>query len=456
MASRTPNLLRLATFRHSLVAIPLNLIAGLSVVAFVYLSTQSIAMRRIDRDITAEQVRLMEDLADASSDVTAELIGERITLERGSVRLYLLLSQGHPRAANFTLDAPLLPPHAITTLRVTRVGGSDVMARLSVIHLNRGELLVVGRDLTEQVGFRLIVEETVMLAAGLTAFFAVLLGLIVSRSVLRRLSAINATVTGILYGQMDRRIPIAGGEDEFNTLAQNINAMLDRIDQSMAATREVTDNIAHDLRTPLNRIRVRLELALLPNTAGEEMEHAVMTALEEADMMSETFEALLTIARLDNGIPADFAPVDLPALADDLIDYFAPLAEEKDLTLRTGPLTPTVIMADRHLLFQAFSNAVDNAIRYTPAGGTVTVSIERTGGAPSFVVADDGPGIPVEKRTDVLRRFHRLDTSRNQPGTGLGLSVVEAVARHHQAQLLLEDNCPGLRLRLCFPADSVS
>lgn len=450
MAKSNP--LRLSTFKLSLIAIPLNLAAGLAIIAFVFFSTQSLSDRRVDHAIEAERHRLMEDVLGQGPHEISETLRRRISEERGSARLYLLIGNGAPGPANFSpiTENDLPQPGHYARIQVNR-DGQEIPARLYAIGLAEGTTLLIGRNLSEQIGFRIIVEDSLALAVAAAVIFAVIAGLIASRAVLRRLSVINRTATTIFHGKLEERVPLMGGDDEFNDLARNINLMLDRISDLMRVTREVTDNVAHDLRTPLNRMRGRLELALLPDTPRVELEEAVTASLEEADALVATFEALLTIARLDNGVAPDFATVDLASLAEDLLDYFAPLAEERDLLLCAEPLVPIELNADRHLLFQAFSNAVDNAIRYTPPGGRVAISVRSAGEGAVFSVADSGPGIPEERRQDVLRRFFRLDASRHEAGTGLGLSVVEAIARHHGAKLVFEDNWPGLRLSMEFP-----
>lgn len=437
-----------STFRNSLIAIPLNFIAGLIVVAFVFLSTQSIATRRIDRDTLAERTRLLEDLATIPGETLQSSVDARIDAERGSIRLYLLSGPEGVISANFTLQGELEPGELTT--KVVRSSGIEIMARLSIHQLENSQTLILGRDLTDQVAFQYIIEETLLLAGALTAFFSVIVGVAVSKAVTTRLNSINMVVTEIIDENYERRIELKRPEDEFNALSKNINSMLDRIVELMTASKEVTSNIAHDLRTPLNRVRSQLELALLPTATRDEVEQSIVSALDEADVMSETFEALLTIARLDSGTPIKFELVDISALASDLVDYFMPLAEEKCLEMTLNNAASIPIMANRHLLFQAFSNAVDNSIRYTQTGGRIDITTEISRGRAIFTVADNGPGIPPEKYADVIKRFHRLDSSRGIPGTGLGLSVIDAISRHHKAALILSDNNHGLCLSIEF------
>ena len=277
-------------------------------------------------------------------------------------------------------------------------------------------------------------------------------GAVMSRNMLARLDSINRTSAEIIDGDLSRRVPVGSSHDEFDALAENLNAMLDRIERLMKGVREVTDSVAHDLRTPLNRLRNRLETTqrhLDPATAeAAEIESAVA----ETDQLITTFNALLLIAEADAGVARGaMTPIDLAPVVEDMAELYAPLAEEKGVTLRITPAGATMIDGNRSLISQALANLVDNAIKYTPAGGMVTVTALETPQGVDLRVADTGPGIPSDERARVVERFVRLDASRNAPGTGLGLSLVAAVARLHDARLMLEDNAPGLRAVIRFP-----
>jgi signal transduction histidine kinase len=444
--------MRLATFRLTLLATPLYLLAGLAVLAFVYVNTLAIMDRRIDHGIEAERQRLQQDLRQAQDDEVMRMMAARIVAERGSRRLYLLRGRdGVPLVSNFEVTADELPqPGKFAKAKVLRApGDTPTPARLHAFAL-AGLTLVIGRDLAEETDFRLVVEETLTIAVVLTGLLAAVVGVVVSRAVLRRLAQVNRTARRILRGRLEERVPLAGNDDEFDHLAANLNDMLDRIVDLMRATREVTDNVAHDLRSPLSRMRNRLELALLPGNGRDALEQAVRASLDDTDRVLETFEALLGIARMEHGLAPDFREVDLAVLAEDCVDYFLPLAEEKGVTLTLDNAQRGRVAADPHLLFQAVSNVLDNAIRYTPSGGHIRVTVQESAGFAVLSVADDGPGIPADRRADVLRRFVRLDTSRHHPGSGLGLAVVEAVARHHRGRLELADNHPGLVVSLAL------
>jgi signal transduction histidine kinase len=447
-------LFRTSTFRLALYSVPLLLLGGWLVLAFVYFSTARLMNQQTNRTIEVEASRLLAVARERPERLT-ERIAERVVAERGSPRLYLLLAaDGVETVGNFSrLDAVPAIDGRFEDTTVRRADREEVTARLLAARLADGRRLVVGRDLSEQDGFRIIVEESLAIAVVLTVLLSAAAGFITSRSVLARLDAVNSTAWRIFHGRIEERMPLRGVDDEFDHLAANLNAMLDRIEHLMRAMREVTDNIAHDLRSPLNRLRSQLEVTLLSSPSREESEAAIRAAIEAADSLLATFNALLTIAKIENAVARPAVRVDLAPLVADLVDLYAPLAEEKGLALTAEPpVEDASVPADRDLLFQALANLADNAIKYTPAGGQVTVSLRRADGGAEIAIADSGPGIPPDQREKVLDRFVRLDASRHTPGTGLGLSVVRAVAQYHGAVLRLEDNRPGLKVVIFLPA----
>jgi signal transduction histidine kinase len=278
-----------------------------------------------------------------------------------------------------------------------------------------------------------------------------------SRGMLGRVDEINRTTRRIMAGDLGQRIALSGSRDEFDQLAANLNAMLDQIERLLQGMRQVTDNVAHDLRTPLNRLRARIEVALMGNPDRVESRAVLEQTLVDAEAMIGTFNALLDIARAEAGSDrAAFEPVDLAKLSQDLAELYGPLAEDKDVAFERACPADARVRANQHLLAQAVANLLDNAIKYTPAGGWVRLSVENGPRGPAITVVDSGPGIPVDQRERALERFVRLDATRSTSGNGLGLSLVNAVAKLHGARLVLGDNRPGLSVRLEFDAPAAA
>jgi signal transduction histidine kinase len=272
-----------------------------------------------------------------------------------------------------------------------------------------------------------------------------------SRNMLHRVEQVNRTAERVIAGDLSDRVPRAGTDDEFDQLAANLNGMLDQIERLMTGMREVTDNVAHDLKTPLARLRARLELTLLGPADAAAQREAIGAAIEEADRLLATFNALLSIAEAEAGGDGRRGErLDLGEVAGAAVELYEPVAEEKDLGLRFENTPGTIIEGDRHLLSQAIANLLDNALKYG-GDGEITVTIGRRGGCALIEVADRGPGIPEADRESVFDRFVRLEPSRSTPGNGLGLSLVRAVAHRHGGSVRLSDNQPGLTVQIEIP-----
>ena len=319
----------------------------------------------------------------------------------------------------------------------------DVYARIVPVAPNRQ--LLYGRMGGNIDSARDVVQAAMYWGLAAMAVLAVLGSYLMAGSIAGRLEQINRISQDIRHGDLSRRMPQGRGGDEFDRLAGNLNAMLDQIQSLMEGVRSVSDAIAHDLRTPLARLRTRLER--LRNTPQGELEASVDQSISEADSMLGTFNALLRIAQLEAGSRrTDFAEMDMQALVADIVDLYEPVASDRDIELRLEATEGVKTCGDRDLLFQAICNLVDNAVKYTPEGGHVRLELLRRAKRARLVVSDSGPGIPAEERSRVFERFYRLDAHRDQAGNGLGLSLVAAVAKLHDARVDLEDNQPGLRV----------
>jgi signal transduction histidine kinase len=314
-----------------------------------------------------------------------------------------------------------------------------------------GYRLMVGDDAGRIDALEQSVLGAFVLAFGGVVALGIAAGFALSRAVQRRMAAISGTAEAIIDGDLARRVPVGGGDDDLGRLALTINRMLDRISGLMDSLRQVSSDIAHDLRTPLTRLRQRLEQSL--RQADDPGYRAqIEGALRDVDAILATFSALLRIAEVEAGARrAAFRRVDLTALARTVVDDFAPAAEDAGQSLVLVDRGPCWIEGDADLLTQMTVNLVENALRHTPAGSRVRAEV--AGGAQSvdLLVTDDGPGVPEAERERLFDRFYRLERSRSTPGSGLGLSLVAAVARLHRAQVVLEDGRPGLAVRVSFP-----
>lgn len=322
--------------------------------------------------------------------------------------------------------------------------------------LDSGLILVVGRDVVERRGFTAIILQWFAIGVGGIVLLSVVAGGVTAVRVLRRMETITATSRKIMSGSLSERVPVTSRNDEFDRLATSLNQMLDRIEQLMQGMKEVTDNVAHDLKTPLTRLRNKAESALRDGQNEEQRREALEMTIEESDKLIRTFNALLMIARAEAGTPSGaFSELDLSAVVSDVAELYGPVAEDAGLELVAEVAEGVRLNGNRELLGQALVNLVENALKYyEPAEGKtgrITVGLKQAGGRVLIEVADNGPGIPPEDRARVVERFVRLEKSRTMPGSGLGLSLVAAVARLHGGELRLEDNAPGVRAVIDLP-----
>jgi len=294
-------------------------------------------------------------------------------------------------------------------------------------------------------------SEYLLESLAAVVFFVLLMGVTMGRAIMRRMDTIGSAASEIMAGDLSQRVPVSGRNDEFDALAQRLNNMLERIEEVLAGMREVTDNVAHDLRSPITRIRNRMEVTLLERRDEAEYRDVMEQTIRDADTMIRTFNAILQTAQANAGaIRADLLPVDLSKLVREMGELYTPVAEEAGLTLRIESGAPITVPGHRDLLAQAIGNLLDNAVKYTPREGKLYLELIPGDGAVDLVVEDSGPGIPEKERHRVKQRFVRLDSVRQKEGNGLGLSLVDAIARQHGATLLFEDNEPGLRAIIRF------
>ncbi|GGE37137.1 two-component sensor histidine kinase [Agaricicola taiwanensis] len=451
-------LLRTTAFKLALGLLAVFALAAVLALGYGVWQASRLVQSQIAETVDAEIAVLREQYRLGGLRQLVVVVEDRA--KQANSLLYLLTSpMGEPLIGNIGA----IPPGVINQAGVSEVpysrADSDIVARddayVRVEVLSGGFRLLVGRDLGERRRVAEVITRSVLSALALVVIVGLLGGFFVARRVLYRLDAMTATSRRIMAGDLTKRLMVTGAGDEFDRLALATNAMLDRIGILMSELKEVSDNIAHDLRTPLTRLRNRAEEAL--RTAHDEAgwRVALEGIIEESEGLTRTFEALLLIARAEAGAVRDhMTTIDLAAMATDVVELYEPVAEEADLELKLEASGPVEIHGHRELMGQALANLLDNAIKHGGAAGggsMVSVTVERLGDKARLVVADRGQGIPEEDRMRVLERFVRLEESKSRPGSGLGLSLAAAVVRLHDGDIELQDNAPGLRIVVDIP-----
>ena len=316
--------------------------------------------------------------------------------------------------------------------------------------------LIIGRDVSNEVYLWKRFLKNIISAT----FFVLILGLfggyVLSRNILNRISAINRTSIEIMDGDLSQRLPVGLINDELDQLSVNLNIMLDRLNKLMTGMKDVSDNIAHDLRTPLNKIRTNLEVTLMSNPTSDNYKNSIQEVIQDIDIVINTFNSLLAISRVESGsISIDKEKIDINKLLENVIDLWEPLAEEREIILTDQSEKNILLDGNRNLLSQAISNLIDNAIKYGPNGNKINVGAKFEKDNVILWVSDNGPGVPDADKERVLERFTRLDISRNTQGTGLGLSLVNSSIKFHKGSIsLLDSNPNGLIVKLVLPRNN--
>ncbi len=444
-------LFRTSTFRLLLVYFGLFATSMLVVLGLIYWQTVVYADQQTDETIDAEITGLEEQYRQRGLSGLVQVISERASPDRGGSILYLLTDADlRPLAGNlsrwpdvtvgsdgwmrFTLDSP--EPGSKRKRHV---------AQATSFLLAGNYQLLVGRDLAERMALQDRVTGALISAGSLTLLLGILGGVLMSRTILGRLQAINRASARVMQGDLSERIPERGRNDEFDQVARTLNAMLDKIERLMAGMRQVTDNIAHDLRSPLSRLRSRIEMTLRNPADMDHYRATLHDTIADADQLLATFSALLDIAEAEAGSPrAVMGPVDFGTLVRDLVDLYEPVIDDQGHGLTVEiPDSPTFVQGNQPFLSRVIVNLLENALKYTPSPGMIRIALSQTQSSVILTIADSGPGIPEAARERVFERFFRLESSRTTEGNGLGLSLVKAVVRLHGGTIRLTDRDPG-------------
>ncbi len=447
-------MIRSASLRFALLFGVVFAASALALVFFLWLSTANLLDRQVEAAINADAQGLVERWSEGGIPSLLLTIQDRLSENVDDDAIYEVSDPlGATVAGNLgRWPESVARPGAIYELHVIRAGTRS-LADVRRYDLPGGFRLLVGRDVRGRVELRHLLTNTLLSSMLVVAALGTA-GALLIRNLFRRMVAeVSATAEAIAGGDLSPRVRRTGRGDEFDRMAESINTMLERIARLMDGVRQVSNAIAHDLRTPITRARARLEDAALHARSEAELRAGVERAVADLDGVTAVFQALMRIAEIEVGARRSaFAEIDLGPLLADLADLYGAVAEEHGLTLLLAVPDTLAILGDRDLLQQAVANLLDNAIKFSPEGGRITLAAARLDRQVRLSVTDGGPGIPEADRPRATERFFRGETARHTPGSGLGLALVQAVALLHEGTLVLEDAHPGLRATVALPA----
>jgi hypothetical protein len=443
-------LLRFSAFRLAIAYVALS-IGVLAILAIPLWFAWDQNIQDVRAELIKEDAQTLSDILNKQGiEALVTVIDARVEKQRtGNLVISLSDAKTIRLAGNVSMSRsePHETPGVFTS--TVHVDGRPVQALLLRTSLPGGYDLLVGRSTARFQRLETFFEYGLAGAAGAILLVALIGGLVIRRALLAEVQGINQTASAIVEGDLSRRLPVSGGTNELEMLAQTVNRMLDQIEQLVHGVRNVSNAIAHDLRTPLAELRARLEMILVTRPSAEETLLEIESAVADVDRVIGIFNALLRLAEIETGARrSGFIQLDVAEVAREAVDFYQPLAELKGITLSCSCESEIMIAGDSLLLSQAIGNLIDNAIKYMQKNGSIVVEAVGRGDTAHVTVGDNGPGIPPEEMPKVSERFYRGDRSRGTPGVGLGLSLVSAVAKLHCGQLELADNAPGLRATL--------
>ena len=446
------------TFKLALIAIGIFGAIVSALFSYVYLSTTSYVRGQSDRAIMTEYLSLQDAHERSGRDGLIALLQQRIADKSFSDNVYILVDPSLTALGGNLKGWPSTVT-AATGWTEFRAGEplpgatNGPLLRAMVETFPGGDRLLVGRDISELDSFTDQIKTAVISGVALIFVLAGVASILVTRRTVGRIEQINATSRAIMQSGLDKRIPLRGTNDEWDRVAENLNLMLDRIETLMGEVKQVSDNVAHDLRTPLTRMRGRLEKAYHGQRISDDDQSLIGDTIADLDAVLRIFSSITRIAQIETQArKGAFRTVNLVDIAGEVVELYDAAAEQDGTRLTVTGDREVLVTGDRDLIFDAIANLVDNAIKHGRAAGQVVVTNENTDGGPTISIADDGPGIPAGEHEHVFKRFYRIEHSRYTPGNGLGLSLVAAVARLHGARIEMLDNAPGLKLKLWFSA----
>ncbi len=450
---RITKFLRTTAFRLALIYAGIFSLSVILLFAFIFWTTSVLVDRQRQQAIIADMNDLRDEFASLGLPGLLDSVIDRSRPDRVGNGVYLLANPDFTSMAGNLSAWPKAPTRQdlwmtfpIEARRFGDPQGERSIAEALEVELPGGYHVLVGQNTAPQRRMQSAIIQALFWSLAAMVCLGLAGGLLLSRNMVRRIEAINRSAERIMRGEVMHRMPVGQSNDEFDRLSENLNRMLEEIERLVGGIRAVTDNIAHDLRSPLTRLKNRLEIAMNAADDPTERRAAIEQAIQEADQLLATFGALLSIADAEAGARrADMTIVDLGGVVQDVVELYRPLAEERGANLDLNVRGDAVAQGNRQLLFQAVANLIDNAVKYGADGQRIAVEVAGGRPSPMISVADFGLGIPAAEREHVLERFVRLDASRTTPGSGLGLSLVAAIARQHGATLELVDTRPGER-----------
>jgi len=448
-------LIRSIGFRIAALHAALMALSAGGLIAVLWWNTAGYLDREVERGLRGDLAEFRAHHRAGGLAALAAAIETRIAEDADTESVFLLLdAAGAKRAGNLDAWPPFLGPETEAGEGPLTRDGIETTVRLRVLFLADGARMLVGRDVGARRQLQALVADSLVYGLALAVVLAASGGVLVAQVLARRTAPLLATAAAIGEGNLARRVPLSGNDDEFDRLAKSFNGMLDRIAELMEGVRQVSNAIAHDLRTPIARTRSGLEAILRGATEAEELKSGIERGIEELDRVIALFQALLRIAEIESGArQSAFAPFDLAQAAEDAAALYEPLAEAKAIRLEIKAPAALPVVGDRDLIAQAVANLLDNATKFTPAGGTIQLSVAAGEGWADVAVTDSGPGMTEAERRRAAERFYRAEASRSSPGFGLGLALVKAVAALHGGTITLSNrsNAPGLVATLRLP-----
>ncbi len=458
MISRLGNIVKTFTFRLALVYVGLFSFSIMLLFGFIFSFAQNYTEQQVENAIKTQYSYLLNSYRDNGSSGVEERIKQLIAEDDEGKEVYLVVNKEYeklsgnlnvwPSAAKQLTDDDKDGKWVNFRIESARNVEEGIEVKAFIIPLSKWRYMLVGQTTQNLLRIEQIIIQTFWASMIMTIIMAFLGALIMTRSVMKRINVINRAASTIMSGDLSTRIPHQIGGDEFDQLSSNLNQMLDKIETLLQSISLFTNNIAHDLRSPLNRIINRLDAGLRKIEPSNSARNLLEKNITDMEGLIGTFNSILKISELEASSEfRSFEPVAIGEIIIDLIELYEPTATEKNVSIENSIAKELSLMGEKNLLTQAFANLIDNAIKFTPSGGFVTISHQKFLAYQDIIIADSGAGIPADYRDKVFEKFFRMEESRHTKGNGLGLSLVAAIARIHNAEIIFEDNEPGLRIR---------